>query len=104
MNNPGHLLPLLLLVIPLIWGIYGSIKTRKETKLKISYPGFATIINSAMLYALAFNLIFFIQELFLALGKKWSIVTFERSRDVNILFVKRMKLSKIGKLLCLMVN
>ena len=29
------------------------------------------ILNSAVLYAVAFNLIFFIQELFLALGKRW---------------------------------
>ena len=29
------------------------------------------IINSAVLYALAYNVIYFIQELFLALGKKW---------------------------------
>jgi hypothetical protein len=71
MNNPSHLLPLSLLFIPLIWGIYGYIKTRRETKNRISYPGFILIINSAVLYALAFNLIFFIQELFLALGKRW---------------------------------
>lgn len=64
-------MPLLLLVIPLIWGIYGFIKTRHEIRQKINHAGFATVINSAMLYALAFNLIFFIQELFLALGKRW---------------------------------
>jgi hypothetical protein len=29
------------------------------------------VINSSVLYALAYNLIYFIQELFLALGKKW---------------------------------
>lgn len=38
---------------------------------KISYRASVTVINSAMLYALAFNLIFFIQELFLTLGKRW---------------------------------
>jgi hypothetical protein len=31
---------------------------------------YTTMINSAVLYALAFNLIFFLQELFLVLGKK----------------------------------
>ncbi|HEY5773182.1 MAG TPA: hypothetical protein VIS75_11155 [Chitinophagaceae bacterium] len=71
MNNPGHLLPLLLLIIPVLWGIYGFVKTRRTAKNKVSYPGSALIINSAVLYALAFNIIFFIQELFLALGKSW---------------------------------
>jgi len=71
MNNPGHLLPLLLLIIPVLWGIYGFVKTRRTAKNKVSYPGSALIINSAVLYALAFNIIFFIQELFLALGKRW---------------------------------
>ena len=71
MNNPSHLLPLLLLLIPILWGLYGFIKTRGGAKNKINYPGFALIINSAVLYALAFNIIFFIQELFLALGKRW---------------------------------
>jgi len=71
MSNPGHLLPLLLLFIPIFWGIYGFIKTKGTTKTKAVYPGLALIINSAVLYALAFNIIFFIQELFLALGKRW---------------------------------
>lgn len=71
MRNPGHLLPLLLLLIPIIWGVYGFISTKGQPKSKISYPGFALILNSAILYALAFNIIFFIQELFLALGKRW---------------------------------
>lgn len=71
MNGLRHLLPLLLLIIPILWGIYGFIKSRNEPKRRISYPSFAIIINSAVLYALAFNFIFFIQELFLALGKRW---------------------------------
>lgn len=29
------------------------------------------VINSSVLYALAYNIVYFIQELFLALGKKW---------------------------------
>ncbi|MEI9809652.1 MAG: hypothetical protein WDO16_18315, partial [Bacteroidota bacterium] len=69
----SHLLPLSLLVVPIAWGLYGYLKTRKEAKLsfeKASSP-WPLIINSSVLYALAFNLIFFIQELFLALGKKW---------------------------------
>ena len=71
MENPSHLIPLSLLVIPLFWGIYGFIRTKNESKAKLRYRGFALVINSAVLYALAFNLIFFIQELFLALGKRW---------------------------------
>lgn len=71
MENPSHLIPLSLLVIPLLWGIYGFIRTKNESKAKLRYRGFALVINSAVLYALAFNLIFFIQELFLALGKRW---------------------------------
>jgi len=71
MSNPSHLLPLLLLLIPVFWGIYGFIRTRGQSKIKVSYPAFVLTINSAVLYALAFNIIFFIQELFLALGKRW---------------------------------
>ena len=68
------MLPFSLLVIPIIWGLYGYFKTRKETRQAgVEKPDNAwrLIINSAVLYALAFNIIFFIQELFLALGKKW---------------------------------
>ena len=69
----SHLLPLLLLLLPVIWGLYGYFITRNTpgpatAKAGSSWP---LVINSAVLYALAFNLIFFIQELFLALGKKW---------------------------------
>ena len=71
MSDPRHLLPLLLLVIPIFWGIYGFVRTRGGTRRKTSYPFVAIIINAAVLYALAFNIIFFIQELFLALGKRW---------------------------------
>ncbi|HEY6505666.1 MAG TPA: hypothetical protein VIZ28_16940 [Chitinophagaceae bacterium] len=69
----SHLLPLLLLVLPIVWGIYGYIKTKKEKSQAVESAGspWPLIINSAVLYALAFNLIFFIQELFLALGKHW---------------------------------
>ncbi len=72
--NPAHLLPLLLLVIPIIWGFYGYFKTRgekKTTHINTTGDYWPLIINSAVLYALAFNIIFFIQELFLALGKRW---------------------------------
>ena len=69
----SHLLPLLLLVLPVIWGLYGYFKTRNTPGLATAKAGssWPLVINSAILYALAFNLIFFIQELFLALGKRW---------------------------------
>jgi hypothetical protein len=70
----SHLLPFSLLLVPLVWGLYGFFKTRTEVKNSFKVDkrtGSLLIINSAILYALAFNIIFFIQELFLALGKKW---------------------------------
>jgi hypothetical protein len=69
----SHLLPLSLLVLPIFWGLYGYFKTRKEISQPFEKRGspWPLIINSAVLYALAFNIIFFIQELFLALGKRW---------------------------------
>lgn len=70
----NHLLPFTLLLVPLIWGLYGFFKTRREEKNIIGIKEYNTgfvILNSAVLYALAFNIIFFIQELFLALGKSW---------------------------------
>jgi hypothetical protein len=72
--KPGHLLPLTLLVIPLIWGIYGYFTTKRDrgqAGYDVTGSAGPLVINSAVLYALAFNIIFFIQELFLALGKKW---------------------------------
>lgn len=71
----SHLLPFSLLLIPLIWGLYGYIITRGRTEnihyRNEKFNSRALVINSAVLYALAFNLVFFIQELFLALGKRW---------------------------------
>ena len=40
-----------------------------------TYSAFPVIINSAVLYALAYNIVFFIQELFLVLGKNWLGLT-----------------------------
>ena len=57
----NHLLPFTLLLIPLIWGLYGFFKTRGVEK-KIpddKKPAGILIINSAVLYALAFNIIFY---------------------------------------------
>ena len=58
-----------LLVAPLFWGIFNLIKYKAISAPK-NTAGYITLINSAVLYALAFNLIFFLQELFLVLGKK----------------------------------
>jgi hypothetical protein len=75
MSFISHILPLLLLVVPVAWGIYGYAKNRSIAKpVTTSLTTFSVwpvIVNSAVLYTLAFNLIFFIQELFLALGKRW---------------------------------
>ena len=58
-----------LILGPIIWGLLNRAKYKG-----VSYPkdiaNYTTMINSAVLYALAFNLIFFLQELFLVLGKK----------------------------------
>lgn len=71
----SHLLPLALLVVPIIWGVYGFLKSRSVNNTpsisQQKHSLWPLIINSAVLYALAFNVIFFIQELFLALGKRW---------------------------------
>lgn len=42
MNDPRHLIPLLLLFIPIFWGIYGFFKTKRQIRNKISYPSSAT--------------------------------------------------------------
>lgn len=71
----SHLLPLALLIVPVAWGIYGYVKSKSSDSISSPSQNITSswplIINSAVLYALAFNLIFFIQELFLTLGKKW---------------------------------
>lgn len=54
---------------PLLWGCYNLIRYRRTPAPKVS-ANYIALINSGVLYALAFNLIFFLQELFLVLGKK----------------------------------
>jgi len=58
-----------LLTGPVIWGIYNVIKYKSFPPAK-GLVKRATLINSAIFYALAYNIIFFLQELFLVLGKK----------------------------------
>ncbi len=59
----------ILLAGPVIWGVYNMF-TYKSLALPEGIFKKATLINSAIFYALAFNIIFFLQELFLVLGKK----------------------------------
>ena len=58
-----------LLVGPILWGFRNWVQYRGTAAPK-NIVNYTTMINSAVLYALAFNLIFFLQELFLVLGKK----------------------------------
>jgi hypothetical protein len=56
----------------ILLSIIGWIKIiRSKQKSPTVRTGWVVTFNSAVLYALAFNIIFFIQELFLALGKYW---------------------------------
>ena len=59
----------ILLVGPILWGWHNWVKYRR-TSVPKDIANYSTMVNSAVLYALAFNLIFFLQELFLVLGKK----------------------------------
>ena len=56
-------------MVPIIWGGF-NLKRYKGVSETVSKVSYNTLINSGVLYALAFNLIFFLQELFLVLGKK----------------------------------
>jgi len=59
---------------PVVLSLWGYFRSRKiPVELNTVPDAFPTklLINSAVLYALAYNVIFFIQELFLTLGKKW---------------------------------
>lgn len=57
-----------LILGPILWGTLNWAKYKSVSSPK-GIANYATIINSAVLYALAFNIIFFLQELFLVLGK-----------------------------------
>jgi len=71
-----HLLFSILLIGPWALMLAGLIKGRKAQPV-IDPKGIPRrnkwnmILNMAVLYALSFNIVFFIQELFLALGKRW---------------------------------
>lgn len=59
----------LLLLVPVGWGLTNLVRL-KGNAAPVYTVTYKTIINSAVLYALAFNIIYFLQELFLVLGKK----------------------------------
>lgn len=67
---------LVLVVAPMLLGLAGLGKTRRTTGGSVTGGAAARIyyltVTSALLYTLAFNLIFFIQELFLVLSKALS--------------------------------
>ena len=58
-----------LLIGPILWGVFNWTKN-KGVPVPKGMVSFNTLINSAILYALAYNLVFFLQEVFLVLGKK----------------------------------
>lgn len=60
---------MILLLGPIVWGSLNWFAYKGTSSSSKSSFG-VTMMNSAVLYALAFNVIFFIQELFLVLGKK----------------------------------
>lgn len=59
---------ILLILGPVALGVYNLFRYRKLATPKTS-NFFPALLNSAVLYALAYNLIYFLQELFLVLGK-----------------------------------
>jgi hypothetical protein len=68
--NWAHLLPLLaFIVIPAIAAIVNYLIVRRHGKSTVKKFSTYTILNSAVLFALAYNIIFFLQEVFLVLGK-----------------------------------
>lgn len=68
-----HVLFAILLIGPIFLALWGFFKWKNvpinqgDKKWNVT----SILINSSVLYALAYNVVYFIQELFLALGKKW---------------------------------
>jgi hypothetical protein len=69
----GIAVALILVAGPLSLGVIGLVQARRVSATAVAQPAppwnWTLTINSALLYALAFNLTFFIQELFLVLPK-----------------------------------
>jgi hypothetical protein len=72
----GSAVALVLVAGPLLLGLTGLIRVRRKPADAVSEPAmpwnWKLMINSALLYALAFNVTFFIQELFLVLPKAFT--------------------------------
>lgn len=72
--NLVQLFFLILIISPIGLGLFNQYQNKGlEAPEKTGF--YYGLINSAILYALAFNLIFFFQELFLVLGKKYLGLT-----------------------------
>ncbi|MDX1478238.1 MAG: hypothetical protein R3301_11075 [Saprospiraceae bacterium] len=66
-----HILLGILLVGPLVLLLIGYLRGRKQTlTTPEKHVSILLIINSTLLYALAYNVVYFIQEFFLAVGKQ----------------------------------
>ena len=66
---------MILIAGPLVLGTLNFFKNRGAGSAFKRRAHFAALINSAVMYSLAFNLVFFIQELSLVLGKKYLGLT-----------------------------
>lgn len=59
----------LLLLGPVVWGVFNLVRS-KGIVVPRGVVNYSTLLNSAVLYTLAFNIIYFLQEVFLVIGKK----------------------------------
>ena len=77
MENMLHFLFMLLLFGPIVVALWGYFKWKNAPRIgnDQKWNLKPIIINSAVLYALAYNIIYFIQEVFLVLGKNWIGLT-----------------------------
>ena len=76
MDTLLHALFIILLFGPVALALTGYFKWKNHPLHKdFTWKALPTIIHSSVLYALAYNVIYFIQELFLALGKQWIGLT-----------------------------
>lgn len=74
MESLYHLLFIGSFFVPIALLIYLMFQNRKMTTIKRNYS-FWSILQMALQYVIAYNFVFFIQELFLAWGKNWIGLT-----------------------------
>lgn len=67
-----HALLVVLLAGPVVLILWGILKGRNQEQAPPGkhVPTFLILLNSSVLYALTYNMVYFVQELFLALGKQ----------------------------------